>query len=429
MFAFARTRRFAPLFGTQFLGAFNDNLFKTSLVTLISFYGLGKETGLRPEILVAISTLLLVLPYFLFSSISGQMSTRWNKASIAKGVKIGEVLIMLLAAYGFITESVWTLMGCLFLMGIHSTVFGPVKYAILPEYLRPNELLGGNSLIESVTFLAILFGQIIGAIMVGGGIYTVIAITVLVAALGTYTSMYMPAAPPQDPAQKIQLNIWGSTRDLLKKAATITPVKTSILGISWFWLVGSIYTTQLSTFAKHYLGDSEALFSVLLAMFSIGIGIGSILCAKISHNRLNLRLVLVGASGMAVVGVLLAIHTFGLPPANPNTTVWQFLSSGEHYYLLGLLVLIGFFGGFFSVPLYTWLQTSSSDSFRAQAVAANNIINGLFMVIGAIVSMVILFATDSLGLLFLLLALGNLGMIYYLTRLSPDLLSRQDDEA
>ena len=133
MFAFARTRRFAPLFGTQFLGAFNDNLFKTSLVTLISFYGLGKETGLRPEILVAISTLLLVLPYFLFSSISGQMSTRWNKASIAKGVKIGEVLIMLLAAYGFITESVWTLMGCLFLMGIHSTVFGPVKYAILPE--------------------------------------------------------------------------------------------------------------------------------------------------------------------------------------------------------------------------------------------------------------------------------------------------------
>ena len=223
------------------------------------------------------------------------------------------------------------------------------------------------------------------------------------------------------------MNIWGSTRDLLKKAATITPIKTSIVGISWFWLVGSIYTTQLSTFAKHYLGDSEALFSVLLAMFSIGIGIGSILCAKISHNRLNLRLVLLGASGMAVVGVLLAIYTFGLPPANPNTTVWQFLATGEHYYLLGLLVLIGFFGGFFSVPLYTWLQTSSSDSFRAQAVAANNIINGLFMVIGAIVSMVVLFATDSLGLLFLLLALGNLGMIYYLTRLSPDLLSRPDD--
>ncbi|AUZ04547.1 putative MFS transporter [Vitreoscilla sp. C1] len=422
MFEFARTRRFAPLFATQFLGAFNDNLFKTALVTLISFYSLGSDSGVRPEILVAISTLLFVLPYFLFSSISGQMSTRWNKATLAKATKIWEVLIMLVAAYGFINNQIWLLMGCLFMMGTQSTVFGPVKYAILPEYLPNKELLNGNSLIESGTFLAILLGQIFGALMVAGGTYVVVAVIVLVAILGTVTSFYMPATPPQNPAQKVQINIVSSTRDLLQQAASIKPIKTAIIGISWFWLVGSVYTTQLSSFAKTYLGDSEALFSVLLAMFSIGIGIGSILCAKLSHGRLNLRVVLWGAAGMAISGVLFAVHTFGLPPANPDTSIWIFLSQAQNYYLLGLLTLMGFFGGFFSVPLYTWLQTASSDAFRAQAVAANNIINGLFMVAGALISSVVIFVFDSLGLLFLILALGNIGIIYFLSRLSPEML-------
>lgn len=425
MFEFARTRRFAPLFGTQFLGAFNDNLFKTALITMISFYSLGQDTGIRPAILVAISTMLFVLPYFLFSSISGQMSTRWNKATLAKATKWWEVVIMLVAAYGFWTGSLWVLMACLFLMGTQSTVFGPVKYAILPEYLKPNELLNGNSLIESGTFLAILFGQILGALMVSGGAGTVGATIVLVAVLGTVTSHYMPATPPQDPSQKIQINVVASTRELLQQAFAITPIKTAIIGISWFWLMGSVYTTQLSSFAKLYLGDSEALFSILLAMFSIGIGMGSILCAKISHSRLNLRLVLIGAAGMAVMGVVFALMTFSMPLAKPNTTVWEFLSVGSHYWLLLVLTLLGFFGGFFSVPLYTWLQTSSSDTFRAHAIAANNIINGLFMVVGALISSVVILVFNSLGFLFLLLALGNVAAIYYLVRLSPDMLGRE----
>lgn len=424
MFAFARTRRFAPLFGTQFLGAFNDNLFKTALVTLISFYSLGSDTGIRPEILVAISTLLFVLPYFLFSSISGQMSTRWNKATLAKATKIWEVMIMLIAAYGFWTSSLWLLMGCLFLMGMQSTVFGPVKYAILPEYLRPNELLSGNSLVESGTFLAILFGQILGALMVSGGSITVILVTLLVAILGTVCSFYMPATPPQNPSQDIQINVLGSTRQLIKQAWSIKPVKSAILGISWFWLMGSVYTTQLSSFAKQYLGDSEVLFTILLAMFSIGIGLGSILCAKFSHERLNLRLVLIGAAGMAISGVVFALMVFSMPPAIPNTTVWDFLSHGSNYALLAVLTILGFFGGFFSVPLYTWLQTSSTDTFRAHAIAANNIINGLFMVIGAVLSSAIIFVFNSLGFLFLLLAVGNIAAIYYLVRLSPEMLGR-----
>ncbi len=419
-FAFARSRRFAPLFGTQFLGAFNDNLFKTAVFVLISYHGLGENPWLPAAQLLNLGALVFILPYFLFSALSGQISTRFDKAGLARIIKVVECLIMLLAAWGFFSHSAPLLLLCLFLMGSHSTFFGPLKYAILPDYLSDKELLSGNSLIEMGTFLAILFGQIIGTLMVGGGPWLMAGLTVLVAVLGTATSLFMPPVAAKNPHARIDANLVRSSGSILRQAAANPDIRTAIFGISWFWLLGSVYTTQLPTFTRLHLGGNEAVFNLMLALFSIGIGIGSIVCAKLSHERLELGLVLIGAAGMSIFGTILALATFGHHDG-PLMGFGAFLAQGKAYVIMACISALGFFGGFFSVPLYTWLQTASNEAFRAHAIAANNIVNGLFMVAAALFSALLLMLFDSISLLYLLVAVGNLGAIYLLTRLSPQI--------
>ena len=419
---FHTTRRFAPLFGTQFLGAFNDNMFKTALFVMISFYGLGKNDLLPPSQMLNLGAMLFILPYFLFSALSGQLSNKFDKAVLARWIKLLEIIIMAVAAYGFYIQSAPLLLICLFCMGTQSTLFGPLKYAILPDYLNDKELIMGNSLIESGTFIAILLGQLLGTAVAGVPPYIVGGLVLLVAIGGTMTSLFMPSVPAKMPDTKIEWNIIKGTNSLIREAAADRPVFTSIIGISWFWFIGSVYTTQLPTFTQIHLGGNDSVFNLMLALFSIGIAAGSVLCAKLSHERLLLGLVTVGTTGLTVFGLILVWLTQGQRFTELNGITW-FLSQGMAYPVMLVMTLIGFFGGFFSVPLYTWLQTASSESFRAHAVAANNIINGVFMVSAAILSAVLLMLFDSISLLYLIVAIGNIPLIVYLIQREPRFLN------
>ncbi|MDK4680632.1 MFS transporter [Kingella negevensis] len=421
-FEFAKTRRFAPLFCTQFLGAFNDNLFKTTLFVLISFYGLGKNEVLPAAQMLNVGALLFVLPYFLFSALSGQLSTRYDKAKIAKSVKILEVLIMVLADYGFFASCTPILMLCLFLMGTHSTLFGPVKYAILPEYLQEKELLMGNGLIESGTFLAILFGQILGTSIAGHNPWVLSGMVLLVAVLGLVSSLFMPATPAKTPNSHIDWHIGCNTKNLMKQTKKQPELYTAVIGISWFWFVGSVYTTQLSTFVQKHLNGNASVFNLMLSLFSIGIAAGSVLCAKISKGQLRLKLVTLGAIGLTIFGGLLVFFAHSKHyDGNSLQGLISFLSQSTAYPVIIAMLGIGFFGGFFSVPLYTWLQTAADDEFRAHAIAANNIMNAVFMVSAAIISVILLAMFDSILLLYGVVALGNISLLIYLGKRAPQL--------
>lgn len=419
---FSTSRRFAPLFCTQFLGAFNDNLFKTALFVMISFYGLGHNDFLPAGQMLNLGALLFILPYFLFSAVSGQLSTKFDKAKLARAVKLLEIAVMALAAFGFYIQSAPLLLFCLFCMGAQSTLFGPLKYAVLPDYLNDKELIMGNSLIESGTFLAILFGQILGTAVAGLPPHIVGMLVVAVAAAGTAASLFMPAVAAKNPALRLEHNIAKGTWTLLKETFAQRSIYTAIIGISWFWFVGAVYTTQLPTFTQIHLGGNDNVFNLMLALFSIGIAAGSVLCAKISRHRLHLGLVSAGALGLAAAGLLLVWLTHGQRFATLQGAGW-FLSQPNAYPVMLAMIAIGFFGGFFSVPLYTWLQTASSDAFRAQAVAANNIVNGMFMVAAALLSAVLLWLFDSITLLYLAVALGNLPLIACLIKLEPQFLT------
>lgn len=414
-FAFLATKRFLPLFGTQFFGALNDNLFKTTLFVLISFYGLGNSSWISGSQMLNIGALLYILPFFLFSALSGEICNKFDKAMVARWIKFAEIFIMLLAVFGFVHQSLFVLLCSLFLMGTHSTLFGPLKYSILPEYLEGHELLNGNSLIESGTFLAILFGQILGTLLAGAHIYVLATILIIIALLGQLSSVQMPRVPAQFPQQVIEINIVRSTSQLLKQTYQQKNVWMSIMGISWFWFLGSVYITQLPTFTQLNLGGNDQVFNLLLTLFSVGIGIGSILCARLSKHKLHLSLLVFGAIGLTFAGLLLV----WLSPNSPVTemaNISSFLGRPNAWCILFSIILIGFFGGFFSLPLYTWLQTASTDDFRSHAIAANNIINGLFMVLASILSVVLIWLFDNINVLYFIVAIGNLPVLYYLCR-------------
>lgn len=411
---FARSRQFAPLFGTQFLGAFNDNIFKTTLFVLIGFYGWGDNGILPASQMLNVGALLFVLPYFLFSALAGQLATKWDKAKLARMTKMLEIAVMAMAGVGFLTQSVWLLMVCLFVMGTQSTLFGPVKYAILPEYLREKDLMMGNGLIESGTFLAILLGQIIGTLISSAGTQMIAGLVLLVAALGLACSAFMPSVAAQDPNLPIERNFMLSTKQLLRDTTRQPELLVAIMGISWFWFLGAVYTTQLPTFVQTHLRGNDNVFNLMLALFSIGIAAGSVVCAKLSKGKLRLNLVTWGAVGLTLFGVGLVALTDKQPFSGSLNGLWTFLAQGSAYPMMLMLVGIGFCGGLFSVPLYTWLQTASSDEFRAQAIAANNIINAIFMVAAAIVSAILLWLFNSITLLYLLVALGNVPFMIYL---------------
>jgi len=402
-----RERRFLPLFLTQFLGAFNDNAFKTALVTLITFRA-GRLTSADPKFLATLLPGLFILPFFLFSATSGLLADKLDKAALARAVKVFEICVMLLAAWGFLTNGFWELVAALVLMGVHSTLFGPVKYAYLPQHLRQEELVGGNGLMEMGTFVAILLGEVLGAWLAAapqGGLLTAVAL-VGVALLGYLASRAIPLTPPVDPALKLNWNPFTETWRNLRFAHGNRTVWLSLLGISWFWFYGATLLAQLPAYAKEVLGGDESVFILLLTVFSLGIGTGSLLCERLSGRKVEIGLVPFGAIGLTVFGVDLSF-------AAPAT--WRVLAD---------IALLGLFGGFYIVPLYALIQTRSEKSHQSRVIAANNILNASFMVASALVSLALFSAGLTIPQLFLATALFNAAVAVYIYRLVPEFLYR-----
>ena len=424
-FSLLKSRRFAPFFGTQFLGAFNDNLFKNALIVLLTFQA-ASWTALAPEVLSNLAAGIFILPFFLFSATAGQLADKYDKAKLARLVKVLEVAIMGVAALGFSMHSLPVLFAALFLLGLHSTLFGPVKYAILPQHLREDELVGGNALVEAGTFVAILIGTLAGGLLAGAGgdpVWVAYA-GLIVAVAGYLASRGIPAAPAPAPDLVVSLNPLSETWRNIGFARRDRTVFLSILGISWFWLYGALFLAQFPSYAKNVLGGGESAVTLLLATFTIGIGLGSLLCERLSSKHVEIGLVPFGSIGLTLFGLDLAFASPSVLPGGGPLSVPALLTLFSTWHVLFDLFALGLFGGFFIVPLYALIQLRSSPEHRARIIAANNILNALFMVVGALAAAGLLGSGVSIPALFGIAALCNAGVAIYIYGLVPEFLLR-----
>jgi len=424
-FGLLKVRRFAPFFGTQFLGAFNDNLFKNALIVLLTFQA-AKWTAIAPGVLTNLAAGIFILPFFLFSATAGQLADKYDKAKLARLVKLLEILIMAVALVGFSLHSLSVLLSALFLLGLHSTLFGPVKYAILPQHLREDELVGGNALVEAGTFVAILVGTLAGGLLAGAADHPVwVAYAGLVVALlGYLCSRGIPTAPPPAPELQVSLNPLSETWRNIGFARENRTVFLSILGISWFWLYGALFLAQFPAYAKDVLGGSETSVTLLLAVFTIGIGLGSLLCERLSAGHVEIGLVPFGSIGLTLFGIDLAFASPTRLPAGVPLSLGGLLALHETWRVLFDLFALGLFGGFFIVPLYALIQLRSAPEMRARIIAANNILNALFMVVGSLAAAGLLGDGLSIPALFGVAAVCNAAVAVYIYSLVPEFMLR-----
>ena len=423
-FSLLKTRRFAPFFLTQFLGAFNDNVYKNSLMAMITF-GLLSST-LDLSLMNNIGAMLFILPFFLFSALAGQLSDKYEKSYLIRRIKLLEIVIMCLGAIAFYFSMTAGLMLLLFLMGTQSAFFGPVKYSIIPQHLDNHELVGGNALVEMGTFLAILIGTLVASMLAtqSDGILWVSAIIISVAILGYLVSRKIPSAPAANPDLKVRFNPFTETWRTISYSREQKSVFLAVLAISWFWFLGAAYLTQIYCFAKDYLGGDQSVVMVLLATFSIGIATGSLLCERLSGHKVELGLVPLGSIGLTIFGMDLFLQS--LPELGPELiTAGQFLSSPSNLRIVADFLLIGVFGGFYIVPLYAMVQARSAPEKRSQVIAAINIMNALFMVVSAIVGIIVLGLLDlTIPQFFLILAVLNALVAIYIYRTIPEFAMR-----
>jgi 1-acyl-sn-glycerol-3-phosphate acyltransferase len=420
-FSLLREKRFLPFFVTQFLGAFNDNVFKTALITLVTFRA-GQLTTLDGKTLATLLPGLFILPFFVFSATSGQLADKFDKDRVARAVKVFEIAVMCLAAWGFVAHNLPALVTALFLMGVHSTIFGPVKYAYLPQQLAQNELIGGNGLVEMGTFVAILVGQILGAWVIASSDsgHTVAVLLIVIAIVGWLASRSIPRTPASDAALRINWNPLTETFANLRFAAGNRVVWLSILGISWFWFYGFTLIGQFPHYAKDLLGGDQSVFILLLTVFSLGVGSGSLLCERLSGGRVELGLVPFGAIGLTLFGIDLYLAS---PDHAELGGTWLSVAAA-HWRVLVDITLIGLFGGFYIVPLYALIQTRSEKSHQSRVIAANNIMNAAFMVVSAGVTIALFKLGLSIPQLFLATALFNAVVAIYIYSLVPEFLMR-----
>lgn len=390
-FTLLADRRFGPLFVTQFFGAFNDNVFKNALVVLLTFQA-ASWTTLEPVLLANLAAGLFILPFFLFSATAGQLADKFDKALLARLTKLLEIVIILIGGLGFAVQSLVLLFAALFLLGLQSALFGPIKYAILPQHLRPDELVGGNALVEAGTFVAILLGTLTGGVLAGleQGTWWISAASLLVALLGYAASRHIPRAPAPEPELVLNLNPFTETWRCIGFARENTTVFLAILGISWFWLYGALLLAQFPAYTKAVLGGGEGMVTLLLAVFSVGIGSGSLLCEKLSRHRIEVALVPLGALGMSLFGMDLAGSAPVVLPAGHPLPLSVLLQDGQTWRQLLDLLLLGLCGGLYCVPLYALMQQRSHPGHRARIIAGNNIVNSFFMVAGALVAAALL---------------------------------------
>ena len=425
-FALLGERRFGPMFWTQFLGAANDNLFKFAF-TLLATYHAAEWGGIAPSTAGFVIGAIFIAPFVLFSATSGQIADKMDKGRLMRFVKNFEIAIMLMAATGFTTKSASLLYTCVFLMGLHSTLFGPVKYAYLPQHLKPEELTGGNGMVEMGTFVAILLGTIAGGVVRGGGggegTAAVAAGTLLLAVAGRVASAFIPPSPAPEPGLKINWNPFSETWHNVQVARGNRAVFLSLLGISWLWFCGSIFLTSFTPLTREVIGGDEKVVTLLLAVFSVGIGLGSLLCERLSGRKVEIGLVPFGSIGMTAFAADLYFSTRGLQPA-ATLGIAAFLGQPQHWRILADLFLLAMFSGFYSVPLYALVQSRCEPTHRARIIAANNILNALFMIVASLMSAWLLGHGLTLPQLFLIVAVLNALVAAYIYTLVPEFLMR-----
>ncbi len=421
-------RRFAPFFWTQFLGAGNDNLFKFSFTVMVT-YGIGQASGgLDAGLVVQLIAALFILPFLLFSATSGQLSDKYEKSALMRRVKDMEIVIMLAAYYGFTTGNNVVLLACTFAMGLHSTLFGPVKYAYLPQKLMPHELTGGNGMVEMGTFVSVLLGTLLGGILIAmpqvGAQYAATA-CVVAALLGRLAAHFIPNSPATEPDLKINWNPFSETWKNLKLAKQNPVVFRCLIGISWLWFFGAVLLTQFPGLAKDTLKGNPDVATLLLIVFSLGIGLGSLACEMLSRRRVEIGLVPIGALGMTVFGVLLYSTANAYALTAVPKGLGEFWAAAGSWPVLASLFWLSFSAGLFSVPMYALIQERSPDTHRARIIAANNIINALFMIVSA--GMIIVLQ-GMLGMsvpqIFLVTALLNIAVVAYVFILAPEFVLR-----
>lgn len=418
-------RRFAPFFGVQFLGALNDNIFKQALVILLA-YQTARFTTLSSDVLQNVAQALFILPFFLFSATAGQLADKYEKSHLITVTVAIELVVMMFGAVGFFTHNLTMLLAALFLGGVQSALFGPVKYAILPQHLKETELVGGNGLVESGTSVAILLGMVIGgwlASQADWGIAAVAVTTVAVSAAGMLLSRSIPLAPAADPGLRINWNPLTETWRNFRFMRGNRTVFLSVLGISWFWFYGAMFVTQFPNLSKNILVGDEHVVTLLLIVFSVGIGAGSLLCERLSGHKIEIGLVPFGSIGLTLFAVdlyfALADHVRDAP-----VTLGEFVREAGHWRILGDLLLIGVFGGFYIVPLYALIQSRSEASHRSRVIAGNNILNALFMVAAALLAIALFHLGLTIPQLFLITALLNAMVAIYIYTLVPEFLMR-----
>jgi 1-acyl-sn-glycerol-3-phosphate acyltransferase len=409
---------------TQFLGAFNDNFYKNSMMILLAFQG-AAITTMSSDTVIQLSGALFILPFFLFSATAGQIADKYDKARLTRYVKVFEILVMCLGGTGFYLQNLYLLMTALFLMGLHSTIFGPVKYAILPQHLRKEEIVGGNGLVEMGTNVAILLGTVLSGILIGinHGALLVGGIAVCIAIFGYLTSKEIPDAPPSSPQLPINWNIFSETWRNLQFTRKNRTVFLSILGISWFWLFGLVFLSQFPNLTKDILRGDETVVSLLLTIFSVGIAVGSLLCERLSGRKVEIGLVPFGSIGLTIFGVDFYFACSHLLP-HAVTGAWVFLLDPSHIRLIADLSFIGLFGGLYIVPLYALIQIRSDPEHRSRIIAGNNILNALAMVFSVIMVLGLFKLGLSISEVLLVTALLNAVVAIYIFTLVPEFLMR-----
>ena len=427
------TRRFLPMFITQFFGALNDNVYKQALLLVIT-YGWINQQAADVSTLNNLAALLFILPYFIFSATAGQIADKFERSQLIRGIKVLEIVIMLIGSAGFLLGNLWLLLLALFMMGTHSTFFGPIKYAILPEILKPNELMSGNALFQSGTSIAILVGMILGGAVISmsqGNLIWISLTVVIIAILGYLSSRFILKQQVSSPELKIDWNFFRTSFQTLKYAKSLPLIFMILLGNSWYWFYGASYLTQIPQLTQQNLHASENVVSLLLTFFSVGIGVGSLLCRRIGGSEVNIKMVPIGAVGLTLFAFYLALSLAFVPErTGVMMNIADMFNHGAIYYHVMLAVtLLGISGGFYIVPLYAMMQAYSPRSHRARVVAANNILNAVFMVSSAIFSIIILSVLKiDIKILFSITAVLSAGFtLWLLYRLKPMLKTVQPE--
>lgn len=404
------TRRFLPLFITQFFGALNNNVFKNALILLITFR-IADLVGLNSQLLVAMAAGFFILPFFLFSATAGQLADKYEKSRMISVIKFIEIMLMVFATVGFYFQNTYFLMFVLFALGTQATFFGPLKYAILPEHLHENELIAGNGLIEAGTFISILFGTILGGALIlqKNGEYVISAIIMLVALAGWCSSLFIPRANTHQAELKINYNFISETKKLLIYSKQNRDIFLCILGISWFWLFGATFLSELPVFAKDALHADQSVVILFLTVFSIGLAIGSVICNRLLNGKIHVAYVPFGILGMSIFTIDLYFSAGHIVIGSVNSLMgtYQFLCSINGWRIAIDLLLIAIFGGLYTVPLYAMMQNRSTPSHRARIISVNNVVNALFMVIAAAATAVMIKVGFTVLDVFLAIAICN----------------------